>query len=93
VVVSLGSSAVGTQRVKILTATVGAAAFVTMVAINAAPNVVGDGTDQNIVAGSGAGSSDGVFKQPNIPGMNMGATATWTAPDSVLATAKAVPAK
>ena len=87
----MGLRAVRSRRVTVLAAVFGGAAVVAMVAIGGAPAVLG-GADQSVVAGSGDGSAGGVFKQPAAPGMSMGATATWTAPSSVVPTAKAVPA-
>jgi len=43
-------------------------------------------------AGSGSAPVNTSYTQPAAPGMNMGATATETTPDTVLATTKAVPA-
>ncbi|WP_156752420.1 hypothetical protein [Mycobacterium sp. ACS1612] len=43
------------------------------------------------LAGSGDGSSAGVYSQPTVAGMNMGATATFTTPATVEPTTEAVP--
>jgi len=43
------------------------------------------------LAGSGDGSSGGVYTQPSVTGMNMGATATFTTPATVEPTTEAVP--
>lgn len=45
----------------------------------------------NTLAGSGNGSSGGVYTQPVVAGMNVGATATLTTPDSVPPVTEAVP--
>jgi len=44
-----------------------------------------------MLAGSGDGSSGGVYTQPSVTGMNMGATATFTTPATVEPTTEAVP--
>jgi hypothetical protein len=49
------------------------------------------GGNHSVVAGSGGGSASGVYKQPQVGGMNVGATNTWAAPGPTPATAKASP--
>ena len=44
-----------------------------------------------IEAGSGAGSTAGVYTQPSVAGMNVGPTDTWTTPATTPATARAQP--
>jgi hypothetical protein len=65
-------------------AVVGAGAFT--VALDS-----GSSGHASMLAGSGDGSSGGVYTQPAAPGMNMGATATFTTPTSVEPTTEAVP--
>ena len=51
-----------------------------------------DGSAQpSIVAGSGDGSAGGVYTQPVVTNMNMGATATFTTPATVEPTTEATP--
>ncbi|MFG1929200.1 hypothetical protein ACGFK1_00885 [Mycobacterium sp. NPDC048908] len=45
----------------------------------------------NTLAGSGDGSSGGVYVQPSVSNMNVGATATFTTPATVEPTTEAVP--
>jgi hypothetical protein len=44
-----------------------------------------------IDAGSGAGSTAGVYTQPSAAGMNVGPTDTWTTPATTPAIARAQP--
>lgn len=43
------------------------------------------------LAGSGDAPANTTYTQPVVAGMNMGATATWAAPASTVATSMAVP--
>jgi hypothetical protein len=51
-----------------------------------------DGSQQHVVAGSGSGAAVGVYTQPSVAGMNLGATVTQTTPGQAPVTEKAVPA-
>jgi hypothetical protein len=51
-----------------------------------------DSSDHSsVLAGSGDGSAGGVYTQPAVTGMNMGATATFTTPATVEPTTEATP--
>jgi Na+-transporting methylmalonyl-CoA/oxaloacetate decarboxylase beta subunit len=69
---------------------VGAAAFVTLGAVSL--GYEHDSSAGIDLAGSGDAPANTVYVQPKDAAMTMGATATWTAPATVEATAKAVPA-
>ena len=45
----------------------------------------------NVLAGSGDAPSNTVFTQPSVSGMTMGATATFTTPDTVEPVTEATP--
>jgi hypothetical protein len=79
-----------TDNSKRIAAATGLTAAALMVAITIASGGNHDG--QSVVAGSGEGSAGGLYTQPAVGGMTVGATETWQSPASVLATAKAVPA-
>ncbi|BBZ26368.1 hypothetical protein MMAD_06630 [Mycolicibacterium madagascariense] len=68
---------------------VGAAAFVSLGALSV--GLAHDDPRGVDLAGSGDAPANTTYVQPTAGGMNMGATATWTAPPSIEATAKAVP--
>jgi len=51
----------------------------------------GDSGHASTLAGSGNGSAGGVYSQPTVGAMNMGATATFTTPTTVEPTTVAVP--
>jgi hypothetical protein len=68
---------------------VGAAAFVSLGALSLGLGHH-DATGVSL-AGSGDAPADTTFVQPTGGAMNVGATATWTAPSSVEAVVKAVP--
>jgi hypothetical protein len=78
------------RRVKRLAAMAGLAAIVALSVLT----VVYDRepTGAATLAGSGDAPSNTTYTQPNVAGMNMGATATWTTPASVEATTVASPA-
>jgi hypothetical protein len=68
---------------------VGAAAFVSLGVLSLGfGHHDGTGVD---LAGSGDAPANTTYVQPTAGGMNMGATATWTAPGPVESVAKAVP--
>ena len=79
------------QRSKQAAAAVGFTAGALMVAIAIASGS-DDGGRQNVVAGSGEGSPGGIYTQPAVGGMTVGATETWQSPASVAPTQRAVPA-
>ncbi|MDX1892713.1 hypothetical protein [Mycolicibacterium sp. 050158] len=68
---------------------IGAAAFITLGALNLGPAPAGP--SGKILAGSGSAPANTTFVQPTENAMNMGATATWTTPSSVEPVAKATP--
>ena len=69
---------------------VGAAAFVSLGVLSV--GFVHDDSRGVDLAGSGDAPADTTYVQPTGGAMNVGATATWTAPASIEATSKAVPA-
>jgi hypothetical protein len=69
---------------------VGAAAFVSLGVLSL--GYAHEGSSGVDLAGSGDAPANTTYVQPTASDMNMGATATWTAPDSVEPVAKAVPA-
>jgi hypothetical protein len=78
------------RGVKLLGIAVAAAALVGAGAVTVALGGNGFGRSA-MLAGSGDGSSGGVYVQPTVGGMNMGATATLTTPSSVPQVTQAVP--
>jgi hypothetical protein len=79
------------QRSKQAAAAVGFTAAALMVGIAIASGS-DDGGRQNVVAGSGEGSPGGIYTQPAVGGMTVGATETWQSPASFAPTQRAVPA-
>ena len=68
---------------------VGAAAFVSLGVLSV--GFAHDDSHGVDLAGSGDAPANTTYVQPSAGAMNVGATATWTAPPSIEATVKAVP--
>jgi hypothetical protein len=80
-----------TNRLRVKTLGVaGAAAFVALGAVSLGYGH--DGSGPVDLAGSGDAPANTTYVHPSDAAMTMGATATWTAPASIEATAKAIPA-
>ncbi len=67
---------------------IGAGAMITLGALGAAQS---DGGPANMLAGSGDAPANTTYSSPVVAPANMGATATWSAPDSIEPTTVAVP--
>jgi hypothetical protein len=79
------------RYVMILLAVIGAGAFIALGTLSAAYGGIDIKPGPRIFAGSGSAPVNTTFVQPVVGGMNLGATATWTTPESVPATTVAVP--
>jgi hypothetical protein len=76
-------------RVKGASAVIGLLALIALGALAVAFNH--DGPPAAALAGSGDAPTNTEYTQPSVTAMNMGASATWTAPPSVEATTLASP--
>ena len=80
------------SRVKPLLAAIGTLAFAALGTLGALyGGDVGSDTGPRISAGSGSAPVNTVYTQPVVGGMNVGATATMTTPNSVPQVTMAVP--
>jgi hypothetical protein len=78
------------RGVRTTCAIVGASAFAALVALGAAAGSH-PGLATNYQAGSGDAPTNTTYSVPNAPTMNMGATATFSAPGTEPATSMAAP--
>jgi hypothetical protein len=80
------------SRVKLLLAATGALAFAALGTLGALyGGDVGSDSGPRLSAGSGSAPVNTVYTQPVVGGMNVGATATMTTPNSVPQVTMAVP--
>jgi Kef-type K+ transport system membrane component KefB len=79
------------RYVTILFAVIGVGALIALGTLSAASGGLDIKPGPRIFAGSGSAATNTTFAQPVVGAMNLGATATWTTPESVPATTVAVP--